>query len=114
MSKNTTKTAINDSNPDSAMTWAQEINKWIGMQNDGLLTVKPILAPLDRQCMDESTNDLSYSSGVQMIPLGRLILNVVRSRSKIYTTTADRTAPKDGRQSSRVFQVPGRIVNKHC
>ena len=47
----------------------------------GLLTVNPILSPLVRQWMEESTNDFSYSSGVQTIPEGRLILSVVCGRS---------------------------------
>jgi len=63
----------------------------------GLLTVNPILLPLDRQWMEESTNDFSYSSGVQMIPEGRLILSVVCGRK-----TGQRR--KKGKQLSLQFR----------
>ena len=51
------------------------------MQDNLLLTVKPILSLLVRQCMEGSLSDLSYSRGVQTIPEGKLILSVVRRSS---------------------------------
>ena len=71
----------------------------------GLLTVNPMLSPLVRQWMEESTNDFSYSSGVQTIPEGRLILSVVCGRS------ADQDSAERKEENQASVQVPPSILN---